>query len=151
MSEKWDFVFDTRASGGNVCENPSVYYMSTARREGNGTVTEYMRRHHRVRKCGGGWRRAGGSLLRGWWCTKRLNHLQRGPRESKFELSLEKYGIKDSKASGDIVRFVHPNGSIELFVCLERSPRRNAFRASIRKRIMKVYVGPFMDGFQIQV
>ncbi|KAK1311179.1 hypothetical protein QJS10_CPA08g01746 [Acorus calamus] len=38
--------------------------------------------------------------------------------ESKFELSLEKYGIKDSKASGDIVRFVHPNGSIELSILL---------------------------------
>ncbi|KAK1263062.1 hypothetical protein QJS04_geneDACA008386 [Acorus gramineus] len=110
MSEKWDFAFDTRASSGNACENPPVYYMSTARREGNGTVTEYMRRYHRVRKC----RRrmaAGG-----------LKSIERVVVYKEIEPPLE--GTK--------------------------SPRRNACRAIIKKRIMKVYVGPFMDGEVIE-
>ncbi|KAJ8500319.1 hypothetical protein OPV22_010873 [Ensete ventricosum] len=33
---------------------------------------------------------------------------------SSFELSLEKYDVKDSKASGDLIQFLDPSGSPQL-------------------------------------
>lgn len=39
-------------------------------------------------------------------------------REDYFELSLEKYGIEDSKASGSISHFVNENGKYEVCCAL---------------------------------
>ncbi|XP_072972764.1 uncharacterized protein [Typha angustifolia] len=44
------------------------------------------------------------------------SHLTR--ESSAFDLALDKYGIKDSKASGDLVQFLDPHGSPQVSVLL---------------------------------
>ncbi|WOL12091.1 hypothetical protein Cni_G20855 [Canna indica] len=69
-------------------------------------------------------------------CPKSNSNLTR--ETSSFELSLEKYGVKNSKASGDLIQILDPSGSPQVSIFLLQNYRTPIAACAIKELLSSI-------------